>query len=228
MTNEQKDKAVCLVSGGMDSLVTLAIALLDYDVAVMHACYGQKTQERELRAFEDIADHYGIERRLIFSLEYLKKIGGSSLTSDEIDVYVGGLDTNTIPNTYVPFRNAHLLCTAVSWAEVTGAVKVFIGAVEEDSSGYPDCREDFFNAFNLVIEKGTLPDTRIEIATPNLHLSKAQIVKRGIELKVPFELTWSCYKNSDIACGLCDACLLRLRAFREAGYDDPIPYEVRK
>jgi 7-cyano-7-deazaguanine synthase len=227
MSKTKKEKAVCLVSGGMDSAYSLAVALLDYDVAAMHAYYGQRTQEREYRAFKEITDHYSITERMIFSLAHLNQIGGSSLTDPAIDIHTGGIISGKIPNTYVPFRNAHLVTAAVSWAEVLKASKVFIGAVEEDSSGYPDCREVFFTAFNKVIETGTPPGTKIEIITPALHMSKAEIVKKGMELKVPFELTWSCYKNTEAACGQCDSCLLRLRAFKEVGYTDPVPYEVQ-
>jgi len=225
MSSASKQKAVCLVSGGMDSAVTLAIALQEYDVAAMHAYYGQRTQERELQAFRDLMNHFEIKRILTFSLAHLTQIGGSSLTDPSIEIHTGGLKSDGIPNTYVPFRNAHLLTAAVSWAEVLKAKKVFIGAVEEDSSGYPDCREAFFKAFNTVVDEGTLPGTHIEIITPALHMKKSDIIKKGMELGVPFELTWSCYQNTEKACGICDSCLLRLNAFEKAGYKDPIPYE---
>ena len=222
-----KEKAVCLVSGGMDSLVSLAMAIEDHDVCMMHAYYGQLTQERELKAFRDISEHYSIDTVMTFSLSTLAQIGGSSLTDPEINVHTGGLKDG-IPNTYVPFRNAHLLSAAVSWAEVLGARKVYIGAVEEDSSGYPDCTESFFRAFEKVVDEGTLPETKIEIITPLLHLSKAQIVKKGFKRNVPFELSWSCYQNNEIACGVCDSCILRLRAFEDAGFEDPISYEEKR
>ncbi|MBU1023148.1 7-cyano-7-deazaguanine synthase QueC [bacterium] len=221
-----KEKAVCLVSGGMDSLVSMAMAIEDYDVCMMHAYYGQLTQERELKAFRDISAHYSIDKVMTFSLSTLAQIGGSSLTDPEIDVHTGGL-VDGIPNTYVPFRNAHLLSAAVSWAEVLGASRVFIGAVEEDSSGYPDCRESFFRAFEKVVVEGTLPGTKIEIVTPLLHLTKTEIVRKGIQMRVPFELSWSCYKNNEKACGVCDSCILRLRAFEGAGLEDPILYEEK-
>lgn len=220
----KKQKAICLVSGGMDSALTLAIALEDYDVSAMHAYYGQLTQDREIKAFRDIASHYGINEIMTFSLGHLTQIGGSALTDPDITIHTGGLDKTQIPNTYVPFRNAHLLSAAVSWAEVISASAIFIGAIEEDSSGYPDCRESFINAFNIAIDEGTRPETNLNVITPVMHLTKAEIVERGMELNVPFELTWSCYKNIDKACGVCDSCILRLKAFDTAGFDDPIPY----
>ena len=221
------DKAICLVSGGMDSAVTLAIALRDFEVHAMHVMYGQRTQERELQSFRELVEYYGIEQTLIISMDYIQRIGASSLTDREIEVPMRVGDKGIIPNTYVPFRNAQILSAGVAWAEAVGASKVFIGAVEEDSSGYPDCRESFFKAFNDAVSKGTRPDTKIEIVTPVIHLSKTQIVKKGLELKVPFELTWSCYKNIDKACGECESCQLRLNAFRGAGIEDPISYELK-
>jgi len=221
----KKQKAICLVSGGMDSAVTLAIALEKYDVAAMHAYYGQLTQDREIKAFRDITNHYGINETMAFSLSHLTQIGGSALTDPDIDLHTGGIDKTRIPNTYVPFRNAHLLSAAVSWAEVLGASAIFIGIVEEDSSGYPDCRESFIEAFNKAVNEGTRPETNLNIIAPVMHLTKAEIVRKGMELNVPFELTWSCYQNTEKACGVCDSCILRLKAFEDAGFDDPIPYE---
>ena len=229
----KKDLAIVLVSGGMDSCVTAAIANERYRLAFLHVNYGQRTEARELRAFNEIADFYDAEKRLTVSIEHLKIIGGSSLTdsnlpvpeTDSLRTQNSTLQASSIPSTYVPFRNAHLLSIAVSWAEVIDATKIFIGAVEEDSSGYPDCRETFYQAFNKVIETGTKPETRIEIVTPLIHLRKSEIVKRGRDLGAPFQLTWSCYQNSDKACGRCESCALRLKGFRDAGVDDPIPYE---
>ena len=221
------EKAICLVSGGMDSTVTLAIALKEYDVHAMHVMYGQRTEERELQSFRDLVEHYGIEKILIVSMDYIQRIGASSLTDTKIDVPTKIGEMGEIPNTYVPFRNAQLLSAAVAWAEAVGAKKVFIGAVEEDSSGYPDCREKFFKSFNQAVRDGTRPETNIEIVTPVIHLSKSQIIKKGIELKVPFELTWSCYKNTDKACGECESCRLRLNGFNGAGVEDPLIYEMR-
>ncbi len=226
----KNELAIVLVSGGMDSCVCAAIANSTYRLAFLHVNYGQRTEARELRAFRDIADHYQAEKRLIVSLEHLKAIGGSALTDMSIPVPElrtpdSEPGTSSIPSTYVPFRNAHLLAIAVSWAEVIGAKKIFIGAVEEDSSGYPDCRETFYQAFNKVIEMGTRPETRVEIVTPLIHLKKSDIVKNGAELGAPFPLTWSCYQNSEKACGKCESCALRLKGFREAGMQDPIPYE---
>lgn len=217
--------AVCLVSGGMDSVVALALARQKTsDIALLHVNYGHLTESRELKAFTEIADHYGIRRRLVVDIGYLHEIGGSALTDPSIPLPAGRLDRPEIPLSYVPFRNANLLAVATSWAEVLSATEIYIGAVEEDSSGYPDCRESFFRAFNLVIREGTRPETRIQIVAPLLHLSKKQIVKTGVELEVPFHLTWSCYCASELACGTCDSCLLRLKGFSEAGVSDPIGY----
>ena len=217
--------AVCLVSGGMDSCVTAAIAREENDeLALLHISYGQRTEARERQAFEELAEHYGVTKRLIASIEYLKDIGGSSLTDESIQVAEANLTSREIPTSYVPFRNSHLLSIATSWAEVIHANRIYIGAVAEDSSGYPDCRPEFYEAFQRVIGLGTKPETRIEIVTPVIHLRKAEIIKRGIELAAPLNLTWSCYQAEALACGGCDSCALRLRAFAEAGVQDPIPY----
>ena len=217
--------AVVLASGGMDSCVTAAIARENYQLAMLHVQYGQRTQERELKAFGDIADFYGVKHRLVTSLDELKKIGGSSLTDHSMDVTEADLNATGIPTSYVPFRNAHLLSIATSWAEVIGAVRIFFGAVEEDSSGYPDCRQSFVDAFNQLIEVGSKPETHLRVETPLIKLSKHEIVARGIALEAPLHLTWSCYANTSRACGHCDSCALRLRGFRQAGHRDPIPYE---
>lgn len=220
-----ESKAIVLVSGGMDSCVTAAIARVENnDLAFLHISYGQKTENRERNAFNEVADHYGVEKRLDISIEHLAKIGGSSLTDKNIAVSEANLESKKIPTSYVPFRNANMLSIAVSWAEVIGANRIYIGAVAEDSSGYPDCRPEFFEAFQQTINTGTKPDTHIEIRTPIIHLSKAEIVKKGIELDAPLHLTWSCYQNEDLACGTCDSCFLRLRGFQQAGIKDPISY----
>ncbi len=216
--------AIALVSGGMDSCVTAAIAGQDYELAMLHVNYGQKTELRELKAFHDIADFYDVEKRLIVNIDYLKHIGGSSLTDDTMEISTSGL-SNEIPSSYVPFRNTHIIAMAVSWAEVIGAEKIFIGAVEEDSSGYPDCTKSYYEAYNKLIEVGTKPSTHIEIITPVIDMKKSEIVRKGMELCAPLHLTWSCYGHSELACGKCDSCLLRLRGFREAGVEDPIGYE---
>ncbi|MDQ3908622.1 MAG: 7-cyano-7-deazaguanine synthase QueC [Acidobacteriota bacterium] len=209
----------------MDSCVTAAIANEENEeLAFLHVSYGQRTQERERRAFDEIADAYRVERRLVASLDYLARIGGSSLTDESIPVAEADLNSRAIPTSYVPFRNAHMLAIATSWAEVIGARRIYIGAVAEDSSGYPDCRPEFYEAFNRVIEVGTRPETRVEVRTPVIHLRKSDIVRRGMELGAPLALTWSCYSGEDRACGRCDSCALRLRAFREAGVVDPVPY----
>ncbi|HEY5839439.1 MAG TPA: 7-cyano-7-deazaguanine synthase QueC [Pyrinomonadaceae bacterium] len=217
--------AICLVSGGMDSCVTAAIANEDNDeLAFLHVSYGQLTEVRERRAFEDLADRYHVTKRLAVSIEYLKSIGGSSLTDENIPVSEANLTSSEIPTSYVPFRNSHFLSIATSWAEVIGAQRIYIGAVVEDSSGYPDCRPEFYEAFQRVIGVGTKPETRVTIVTPVIHLRKSEIVRRGGDLNAPLHLTWSCYRAEDRACGRCDSCALRLRAFREAGVTDPIPY----
>jgi 7-cyano-7-deazaguanine synthase len=223
--NEAGSLAVCLVSGGMDSCVTAAIANEENSaLAFLHVSYGQRTEDRERRAFADLAKHFGVEKRLNPSIEYLKSIGGSSLTDERIDVAEANLAARSIPSSYVPFRNSHLLAIATSWAEVIGASRIYIGAVAEDSSGYPDCRPQFYEAFQQVIDVGTKPDTNIEIVTPVINLRKSEIIKRGLELNAPLDLTWSCYQAQDLACGRCDSCALRLRAFAAAGVVDPIKY----
>jgi len=219
--------AVVLASGGMDSCVTTAIANQDHRLAMLHVGYGQRTESRELQAFNALADFYHAERRMVCHLDHLRAIGGSSLTDGQIAVDPANLERRDIPSSYVPFRNAHFLSIAVSWGEVLGANKIFIGAVAEDSSGYPDCRPEYYAAFNRVIAVGTRPETHLEIVTPVIHLSKSEIVKRGMQLGAPLELTWSCYQAEQEACGVCDSCALRLRAFEEAGVEDPIPYAVR-
>jgi 7-cyano-7-deazaguanine synthase len=220
-----KSRAVVLLSGGMDSAVCAALAVCDHDVAAVHVSYGQRTEGRERRSFVAICDRLGIRDRLIVRNEALRAIGGSALTDLSIAVpdakEVGG----EVPVTYVPFRNAHFLSVAVSWAEVLGAGKVYIGAVEPDSSGYPDCRPAYYRAFNEVIKAGT-KEGKIEIVTPLIALHKAEIVTLGLELGAPFDLTWSCYRQQDRACGVCDSCVLRLRGFQQAGVSDPIVYEA--
>jgi 7-cyano-7-deazaguanine synthase len=218
--------AVVLASGGMDSLVTTAVAARERGLAMLHISYGQRTEKRELKAFNDVADFYGAERRMTASIAHLAKIGGSSLTDRNIEVSPADLESKEIPTSYVPFRNAHLLSIATSWAEVIGADRIYIGAVAEDSSGYPDCRPEYYEAFQRAIDLGTKPETKIEIVTPVIRLRKSEIVKLGAELGAPLELSWSCYKREDLACGRCDSCALRLRGFREAGMRDPIPYMI--
>jgi 7-cyano-7-deazaguanine synthase len=218
--------SVVAISGGMDSCVTLAIAAAGGPVAGLHVKYGQRTEERELQAFKAVADQYGVERRLVVALDYLKKIGGSSLTDQSRPIPRTEPRSGGIPSTYVPFRNAHVLSVAVSWAEAMGADSIYLGAVEEDSSGYPDCRAEFYDAFGAAVEAGTRPDTHIRIVTPLISMSKAEIVRKGIELGVPFDLTWSCYEPpiEEKACGLCESCRLRIKGFREAGARDPLSY----
>jgi 7-cyano-7-deazaguanine synthase len=226
----EKPKAVILLSGGMDSCVTAAIANRSHQLALLHASYGQRTERRERRAFEEIADFYGARERLLIRLDSFAQIGGSALTDRVIAVPESGTSlehAKEIPVTYVPFRNAHFLSAAVSWAEVIGANAIFVGAVAEDSSGYPDCRPEYYRAFAELVRQGTRPETRIEIVTPVIKMRKSEIVRRGAELGAPLGLTWSCYQFEDEACGTCDSCRLRLRAFAQAGISDPIAYRAR-
>ena len=222
-----KIKSVVLLSGGMDSCVCAALAVRDTQAAAMHISYGQRTEERERHAFEGICDRLGIDKRLALKNEALKAVGGSALTDSGIQVpqTEGEIGSGGIPVTYVPFRNAHFLSAAVSWAEVLDATRVYIGAVEQDSSGYPDCRPAYYQAFNRVIQAGTR-EGKIEVITPLIALRKVEIVRLGLELGAPFDLTWSCYSREDKACGVCESCVLRLRAFAAAGARDPIPYEA--
>jgi len=217
--------AIVLVSGGMDSCVCLAEAARDFEVAALHINYGQRTEARELRAFTELADHYGVTRRLVADISYLKAIGGSSLIDAALPVETGLPEPGQgVPSTYVPFRNAHILSVGVSWAEVIGARALYIGAVEEDGSGYPDCRREFYDRFEAAANAGTRPETEIGIVTPLIRLDKGAIVRRGLELGAPLELTWSCYTEEDRACGVCESCRLRLRGFAKAGVTDPLPY----
>lgn len=224
----ERPRSVVLLSGGMDSGVCAALAARDTEAAALHMSYRQRTEERERRAFEGICDRLGIRRRLAIRNEVLGRVGGSALTDSGIAVpeAQAQIGRGGIPVTYVPFRNAHFLAAAVSWAEVLGATRVYIGAVEQDSSGYPDCRPAYYRAFQEVVKAGTR-EGRIEIVTPLIALRKAEIVRLGLELGAPFDLTWSCYSREDKACGVCESCVLRLRAFAEAGTEDPIPYLVR-
>lgn len=222
-----RNLAIVLASGGMDSCVTAAMARQTHRLAMLHVDYHQRTAARERQAFEAITDFLQAEKRWVTTLDHLQTIGGSSLTDTNIEVAAANLNSKEIPSSYVPFRNAHLLSIATSWAEVLGATDVFIGAVAEDSSGYPDCRREFYDAFERAIEVGTKPDTHIRIQTPVIAMKKAEIVRKGIELNAPLHLTWSCYKNSDEACGECDSCALRLRGFQQAGVDDPLRYVRR-
>lgn len=223
----RRPKAVVLMSGGMDSCVTAAIAARNHEIAALHATYGQRTAERELECFNKLADHFSVSKRLIARLDYFSDIGGSSLTDHRLAVLDADLASKEIPNTYVPFRNAHFLAIATSWAESIGASKIFIGAVCEDGSGYPDCRPEYYTAMNALIRAGTRPETNITVETPLISLMKRDIVKQGRELGAPFHLTWSCYRETKAACGVCDSCALRLRAFQEAGVEDPIAYRTR-
>lgn len=227
--SKSNELAIVLVSGGMDSLVTAAIANDAHNnLAFLHLNYGQNTEEKELDCFHKIADHYSVPKNLrkVIDITFLKQIGGSSLTDDEIDVKKFKGDSEEIPDSYVPFRNTHIVSMAVSWGEVIGAKKVFIGAVEEDSSGYPDCRPSYYEALNNLIAQGT-KDGDIRVVTPVIKMKKSEIVLKAVELNAPIEFSWSCYERNDVACGECDSCALRLRGFEKAGIEDPIPYLIK-
>ena len=216
--------AVVLLSGGMDSCVAVSIAARTHALALLHVGYGQRTEQRELRSFREIARHVGAPLCLEARAGHLGIIGGSALTDPRRDAIDARCAGSSVPDTYVPFRNTHLLAIAVSWAEVIEARRIFIGAVEEDGSGYPDCREEYYEAFKRLVRVGTRPETDLEIVTPLIHMSKGDIVREGVRLGAPLHLTWSCYVDSEAACGRCESCLLRLKGFREAGIEDPIPY----
>jgi 7-cyano-7-deazaguanine synthase len=223
MLDSPRSRAVVLLSGGMDSCVCATLAARDQDATALHISYGQRTESRERDSFQRICDRLGLRERLVVRNEALRLIGGSALTDEKIEVPESHTIRSDIPVTYVPFRNAHFLSVAVSWAEVLGASKIYIGAVEQDSSGYPDCRPAYYEAFNRVIANGTKVGG-IEVVTPLIAMRKSEIVRLGLQLGAPFELTWSCYSHEERACGVCDSCVLRLRAFRDAGATDPIPY----
>jgi len=219
----KEEFAVVLASGGMDSALVCGIASRKYNLAVLHINYGQRTEERELKSFNALADFYKAKKRLVVNLEHFKKIGGTSLVDKNLEI-PNGLSEEGVPSTYVPFRNAQFLSIAVSWAEVIGASAIFVGVTEEDAAGYPDCRKEFYSVFNKLVNVGTKKETNIEIITPIIAMKKSNIVRLGVELGVPFEFTWSCYKDNDRACGRCDSCLRRTRAFGEAGVKDKIEY----
>ena len=222
-----KPLAVVCVSGGMDSCLTAAIAGGEHRLAFLHANYGQRTEAKELECFRLLAEHFRAERTLVVDFTHLRAIGGSSLTDPAVPVREGPPVPGVIPTSYVPFRNAHLLSAAASWGEALGARAIFVGAVGEDSSGYPDCRPEFYRAFEKAIRAGTRPETDLRIVTPVISLTKAEIVRRGRQLGAPFEKTWSCYQAEAEACGACESCLLRLKGFAEAGAEDPISYRKR-
>ncbi|TFB13824.1 7-cyano-7-deazaguanine synthase QueC [Candidatus Marinimicrobia bacterium MT.SAG.4] len=224
MENPDNSLAVVAVSGGLDSAVATAIAAEKHELALMHINYGNKTQKRELEAFHAIADFYKIDNRFVADIDHLRKIGGSSLTDRNMEVADYDPDVQGIPQTYVPFRNANILSIAVSWGEAIGANLIYVGMMEEDSAGYPDCTEEFINAFNTMVKVGTRPETNIELIAPLIHMSKGEVIKRGMELGAPLELTWSCYRNEEESCGECESCVLRINGYQELGIDDPIKY----
>ncbi len=230
-TEQSRPRAVVCLSGGMDSSVCASLAARDYEVYAVHFSYGQRTEARELLSAQDVARIIGAKELLHLKIDLFRRIGGSALTDPTIAVPVAAADESSIgsevPVTYVPFRNAHFLSAAVSWAEVLGAKTVFIGAVEQDSSGYPDCRPAYYEAFNQLIRMGT-KDGDIRVVTPLIAMRKSEIVRLGVELGAPFHVSWSCYSGETEACGVCESCVLRLRAFREAGAVDPIPYAVAR
>lgn len=227
MPETQRQKAVVCLSGGMDSCVCATLAARDFETYAVHFSYGQRTEARELRSAEEIARLVGVRDLLHLKIDLFRRIGGSALTDSTIGVPDAPAEEaaigNEVPVTYVPFRNAHFLSAAVSWAEVLGAGTIFIGAVEQDSSGYPDCRPAYYDAFNELIRQGT-KEGDIRVVTPLIRMRKNEIVRLGVELGAPFHVSWSCYSGEDVACGRCESCVLRLRAFRQAGAVDPIPY----
>ena len=220
-----KKKAICILSGGMDSTLASYIAKSDnYDIITLHFNYGQRTQNKELKAFHDISASLNAIKTIEYDLAFLKKIGGSALTDSNIDVPTHGLEDG-VPPTYVPYRNGIFISIAASLAEKENARALYIGVVQEDSSGYPDCTEEFIKSINTTINQGSKPETKITIKTPLIHLSKAQIVEKSLKTNVPLKLTWSCYSNENEACGVCDSCRLRLNGFKKAGVKDPIKYK---
>ncbi len=221
MSDAARPLAVCLVSGGMDSCVATAWAARRYRLALLHVNYGQRTEARERAAFDRLADHFGAARRAVVDAAYLGRFGGSSLTDRALDVPEDD-PPEGIPSTYVPFRNANLLAIATAWAETLGAARLVIGAVEPDAPGYPDCRPAFYEAANRLIALGTRPETEIRIETPVIAMTKAEVIRLGAALGAPLELTWSCYRREDVACGRCASCRRRAEAFAEAGVPDPI------
>lgn len=226
MNNKSTKKAICILSGGMDSTLSSYIAKNNgYEIIAVHFNYGQRTQARELKAFRDICEDLRILEKYEVDIPFFTQIGASALTDKNIDVPTGGIETG-VPITYVPFRNGIFLSIAAAIAEKEGATAMYIGVVQEDSSGYPDCTDEFIADMKKAINQGTKEDTHIDIITPLVHLSKAQIVLEAIKLNVPLEHTWSCYKEENEACGICDSCRLRLNGFKIANQIDPIPYKV--
>jgi 7-cyano-7-deazaguanine synthase len=217
--------AVVAVSGGLDSCITTAIASKEYNLALVHINYGQRTESKELEAFHKIADYFNVKKKLVIDFGHFQKIGGSSLTDKTISVTKADLTAIDVPSSYVPFRNANILSACVSWAEIIGAKTIFIGAVHEDSSGYPDCRPEFFRSFEETANLGTKPSTHIKIETPIIDMNKKEIIELGLKMKAPLELTWSCYSSESEACGVCDSCGLRLRGFQSLNVVDPIAYK---
>ena len=226
MSSKSTRKAICILSGGMDSTLASYIAKNDgYEIIAVHFNYGQRTQDRELKAFRDICNDLDILEKYEIDIPFFTQIGASALTDKTIDVPTGGVEAG-VPITYVPFRNGIFLSITAAIAEKEGATAMYIGVVQEDSSGYPDCTDEFIADMKKAINQGTKKDTHIDILTPLVHLSKAQIVQEAMKLNVPLEHTWSCYKEEDEACGICDSCRLRLNGFKLANQIDPIPYKV--
>jgi 7-cyano-7-deazaguanine synthase len=226
MNNKSPKKAICILSGGMDSSLASYIAKNDgYEIIAVHFNYGQRTQDRELKAFRDICEDLEILEKYEIDIPFFTQIGASALTDKNIDVPTGGIEAG-VPITYVPFRNGIFLSITAAIAEKEGATAMYIGVVQEDSSGYPDCTDSFINDMKKAINQGTKEDTHIDILTPLVHLSKAQIVQEALRLNVPLEHTWSCYKEETEACGVCDSCRLRLNGFKIANQIDPIAYKA--
>ena len=226
MSSKSTRKAICILSGGMDSTLASYIAKNDgYEIIAVHFNYGQRTQDRELKAFRDICNDLEILEKYEIDIPFFTQIGASALTDKTIDIPTGGVEAG-VPITYVPFRNGIFLSITAAIAEKEGATAMYIGVVQEDSSGYPDCTDEFINDMKKAINQGTKEDTHIDILTPLVHLSKAQIVQEAMKLNVPLEHTWSCYKEEEEACGVCDSCRLRLNGFKLANQVDPIKYKA--
>jgi 7-cyano-7-deazaguanine synthase len=219
-------KAVCLLSGGMDSATLAYVAKSrGYDILALHINYGQRTERKERACAKSIAKLLHAETFIEISLDYFSMFGASSLTDQRITVENFDPAREHIPNTYVPFRNANLLSIATSFAESREADAIFIGVQSLDYSGYPDCRSQFIEAFQKVIDLGTKDTTKITLFAPFIGMTKTDILRKGLELDVPYEQTWSCYRNEVNACGTCGSCHFRREAFAAVGRQDPIKYE---
>lgn len=219
-------KAVCILSGGMDSTLASYIAKNEgYEIIAVHFNYGQRTEKKELEAFREITSLLEVHEKYEINIPFFTQIGASALTDSSLEIPTGGVEAG-VPITYVPFRNGIFLSIATAIAEKHGAKALFIGVVQEDSSGYPDCTDTFIDKMENAMNQGTKEETQLEIITPLVHMSKAQIVTKALQLGVPLEKTWSCYANEEKACGVCDSCRLRLNGFALAEATDKINYQI--